>query len=81
MSWGYRVVRYKNGGGYGLHEVYYDDAGLPWGMTEKPTGFACDKDEGPTGIEEQLLMAIDDARNEEVFDEPEKWPGKSPHMD
>jgi hypothetical protein len=23
MSWNYRIVRYRNGEGFGLHEVFY----------------------------------------------------------
>ena len=77
-TWNYRVVRYRDGSGYGLHEVHYDDAGLPWGMTTNPAGFACDIDEGPNGIIESLLMARTDARKRPVLDEPENWRGRNP---
>jgi hypothetical protein len=78
VSWNYRIVRYKNGSGFGLHEVYYDANGDAWGMTSDPAGFTCDLDEGPKSIVEQLLTARVDARKRPVFDEPETWPGKAP---
>jgi hypothetical protein len=80
MSWNYRIVRYHDGEGFGLHEVFYDDAGLPWGMTENPASFVCGTDEGPAGIRESLLRARFAAIKHPIFDEPEerKWPGKPP---
>jgi hypothetical protein len=80
MSWNYCIVRYRNGEGFGLHEVFYDDDGLPWGMTEKPAAFVSGTDEGPAGIKASLLRARVDAIKRPVFDEPEegKWPGKPP---
>ena len=41
MSWNYRIVEYRDGSGFGLHEVFYDDKGQPWSMTEQPASFAC----------------------------------------
>jgi hypothetical protein len=37
-TWGYRVVEYRGDDEttYGIHEVYYDGAGVPKGMTETP---------------------------------------------
>jgi len=80
MSWNYRIVRYRSGEGFGLHEVFYDDDGLPWGMTENPATFVSGTDEGPAGIKGSLLRARVDAIKRPVFDEPEegKWPGKPP---
>ena len=78
MSWNYRIVRYKDGSGFGLHEVYYDAEGEPWGMTKEPCSFVCDADEGPQGINAALLTARTDARRRPVLDEPKKWPGKTP---
>jgi hypothetical protein len=78
MSWNYRIVRYRDNQGFGLHEVYYDSDGLAWTMTEKPASFVCDVDEGAQGIKQSLLMARVDAIKRPVFDEPEVWPGKSP---
>lgn len=33
MTWNYRIVRYKERSGFGLHEIYYDDDGKECGMT------------------------------------------------
>jgi hypothetical protein len=70
MSWNYRVVRYKDGSGYGVHEVYYDGAGKACSMTEQPIPFRGDtlKD-----IRESLKMANADAKRQPIFDEPENW--------
>lgn len=76
--WNYRVVRYRNQGGYGLHEVYYDDDGLPWSMTREPASFVSDFAEGPEAIAGALLTARVDAKKRPVLDEPKKWPGKNP---
>jgi hypothetical protein len=71
MSWNYRLVRYKDDPeSIGLHEVFYNDAGEAWAMTERPVGFA-----GPN-VEEvvaSLELALRDAKNKPVFQEPEKW--------
>ena len=77
-TWNYRVVRYKDESGFGLHEVFYDDAGLPWAMTKNPISFVCDLHEGPAGIVGALLTARVDAKKRGVLDESKKWPGKNP---
>jgi hypothetical protein len=73
MVWNYRIVKYKDGKAYGLHEVYYNEAGEACGMTAEPTGFCCDIEEGPESIIEGLTMALKDAQKHPVFDEPEVW--------
>ena len=80
MSWNDRIVQYRDGAGYGLHEVFYDDAGKPWSMTEAPIGFSCDLDEGPEGIRDSIDMAFADSRREPVLIQPEtgQWPGRNP---
>lgn len=78
MSWNYRVVRYPNNEGFGLHEVYYDKEGQPWGMTEEPARFVCSADEGPGGVKGSLLMARVDAIKRPTLDLPAIWPGKAP---
>ena len=35
MTWNHRVLRYEDGT-FGIHEVYYNDDGEPWGFTESP---------------------------------------------
>lgn len=76
--WNYRIVRYRDGSGFGLHEVYYDDAGRPFGMTENPIGFCCDSEEGSAGIRGSLKLAIEGACGKAVMDEPSVWPGGKP---
>ena len=78
MSWNYRVVRYRENKGFGLHEVYYDKDGEPWGMTENPASFTCDAEEGAAGVKGSLLIARVDSIKRPVFDEPQTWPGKAP---
>lgn len=73
--WNYRIVKYRNGDGYGLHEVHYDDDGLPYAMTKRPTCFV---GADPKEIVDGLVMARTDARKRPVFDQPKKWPGKAP---
>lgn len=77
MSWNYRIVHYKDNQGFGLHEVFYDSDGRPWSMTAEPVGFACDEDEGPEGVRDDLIMALRDAEKP-VFEEPVVWPGRAP---
>ena len=50
MTWNYRIIRYKGSGHYGLHEVYYDDAGKPVSMTERAVGFTADAGDSPDDI-------------------------------
>jgi hypothetical protein len=68
-TWNYRIVRYTNGG-LGLHEVYYDEAGMITGRTENPCSFACDEEEGPEGIIGSLEMALKDAKEKAVVQDP-----------
>ena len=71
MTWNYRIIRYQESAGYGLHEVYYSDTGEPRSRTLNPTGFACDDAEGAAGIIESLEMALADARKHPVLDDSE----------
>ncbi len=77
--WNYRLVRYVDGSGFGLHEVYYGDDKLPRAMTEDPISFACDLEEGPNGVRKSITQAHKDAIGRPIFDEPAKgsWPSKS----
>lgn len=77
MSWNYRIVKYKDGSGYGLHEVFYDDNGVPSGMTKNPAGFVSSEYEGPAGIHESMMMARTDAIRRPVLEEPD-WLGTPP---
>lgn len=76
MTWNYRIIHYRNGGGYGLQEVFYDADGEPWGMASAE--FNSHEDEGPDAVIGALYDAIDDGRQREVLEEPETWPGKGP---
>lgn len=70
MSWNYRIVRYANGTGYGLHEVHYDADGNPIRMTTGPAGFVGDS---PEEVRSALMIARGDASRRQVFDEPTEW--------
>jgi len=79
MTWNYRIVKYRNGSGYGLHEVFYDDRDRPITMTDDPIGFAAEPEEGPEGVVESLRMAlraVENVRSIPPLDEPEEWPGE-----
>jgi hypothetical protein len=80
MSWNYRIVKYRRkGAGYGLHEVYYDEKGQPWGMTTEPATFVCDDGEEPrAAIYGALLMAQVGARKRPILAQPRRWPGRNP---
>ena len=70
MSWNYRIIRYQGGSGFGLHEVYYNKDGKPWGMTEEAARFVCDIDEdAKEEIKKALEMALKDIQNYEVLNE------------
>lgn len=81
--WNYRIVKYVTGDGFGLHEVYYDDAGQPWAMTERPATFQTDESEDENAVRRMLQLALDDAQKRPVLVEPRKgqWPGKAPALD
>lgn len=76
MTWNYRIIKYKDGSGYGLHEVFYDKSGRPAAMTVDPINFSTDSEEGPNGIVSSLSMALADAIARGVFEEPEEWQGE-----
>ena len=50
-------------------------------MTTRPIAFTADSDDGPGGIADAMELAIKDARERPVFDEPSRWPGRVPGMD
>jgi hypothetical protein len=67
-TWNYRIIRYKGDNGFGLHEVHYDEVGLPIAMTESPATFACDDEEGPAGVVKSLERALKAAQELPVLD-------------
>lgn len=73
MTWNYRIVKYRDGKGYGLHEVYYNEVGRAENMTAEPTSFCADAEDGPEDIAKTLATALKDALCRPVFDEPEEW--------
>lgn len=64
-TWNYRLVKYKDGCGYGVHEVYYNLAGQPTDMTENPVGFTEDT---PEQVFTQMETALKDARERPILD-------------
>lgn len=70
MSWNYRIVKYADGTGFGLHEVHYDKDGHEISMTENPAAFVGDTLEE---LRSSLMMAKLDADKRPVFVEPEGW--------
>lgn len=75
-TWNYRIVRtLKDRNSYSIHIVHYDEKGEPWAMTERPIYFS---GESPEGTIKSLDMALNDAKNYPVFEEPEMWPGEGP---
>ena len=69
MSWNYRLVKYHNGG-YGVHEVYYNDRGIPTSMTERPVTFAFDT---ASDVIDSLKLAIKDIQTKGVFIPLKGW--------
>jgi len=67
MVWNYRVIKYADGR-FGLHEVYYDDDGIPTGRTVDPM-LIVDADEGVPAIIRELEMAVGDVKNRTVLDD------------
>jgi len=70
MNWNYRIVKYKNGSGFGLHEVFYNKEGATSGITESPVKFAGDT---PQAIREDLELALRDVSKNQLLVEPDVW--------
>lgn len=70
MTWNYRIVKYFDGSGFGLHEVHYDSDGVPKSMTKEPVRFT---GETPEEIRESMVLARSDASRRSVLDEPAEW--------
>ena len=68
MTWNYRIIHYT-AGGYGLHEVFYDDKGEVEGWTDQAIDFGCDEDEGKEGVIKSLKLALKDAKRQPVMEE------------
>ena len=70
--WNYRIVRYRDGSGYGLHEVHYDAYGSVVLMGARPAAFVLYEDEDVGGIVASLERALRDAREGSVIEEFEQ---------
>lgn len=81
MSWEFRLVHHTQDDQewYAIHEVYTDDGGKPWSMTEDPVTFVGDS---KADVIESLQRALRSSQAMNVFEVPEpgKWPGKAPNM-
>ena len=66
MTWNYRIIRHDqdNPEWYGLHEVYYNEAGAVEGWTEDSIDFVGDSAEDLT---RSIEMALSDARHHAVL--------------
>lgn len=69
MSWNYRIIKYKDHDTYGLHEVHYKDD-KPISMTIHPARF---RGETPAELISAMELALKDAKERPVFEEPENW--------
>lgn len=59
MTWNYRLMRHRGPGDeitLAVHEVYYDESGVPNGWTEKPVSFG---GHTPEDVIESLRRAIE----------------------
>jgi hypothetical protein len=65
MSWSYRILKYADNDGYGLHEVYFDANNQVTGWTER----AITVSDTPKGIVDQLLQMRLCAKHRPVLDE------------
>jgi hypothetical protein len=70
--WNYRLVRKAAGDEafFAVHEVYYNDAGEPTGMTDDAVSFGGDT---PEEVATALELALRDVRERPVFDPPAAW--------
>ena len=77
--WTYQIVKYKNGSGFGLHEVFYNGDDTPWGRTDNPEvldHLGPDIDDEPVtaeGLKQSMAVMLADAIRHDVLEEPEEW--------
>lgn len=70
MTWNYRIVEYKNGTGFGLHEVHYNKDGEPISMTDNPAAFVGASREV---VYDSLVRAKMDAMRRPVLQDRPEW--------
>ena len=68
MTWNYRIIHYQQGG-YGLHEMFYNELGVIDGWTKEAVDFGCEEDEGKDGIISSLELALNDVKTADVIEE------------
>ena len=78
MTWNFRLIRHSEGPAplwYAVHEVFYNDAGEPFTMTEDPVDIT---GESPAEVQKYLEMVQQDIRRLPILDMRRmKW-AKSP---
>ena len=52
-TWNYRIIKYKDDDGFGLHEVYYTN-GTPHSRTKRPTSIGISRAEVITDVKRML---------------------------
>ena len=78
--WIFQIVQYRDGSGFGLHEVFYTGDEEPWGRTDDPevlNHLGPDIDDEPVtaeGLKQNMAMMLADAIQHDVLIEPEEWP-------
>ncbi|MCW1383535.1 hypothetical protein OLX02_11970 [Novosphingobium sp. KCTC 2891] len=65
MAWTYRIV--DHGEHFVLHEVDLGEDGAVRDWVRRSIDFACDRDEGATGILSSLQVALAEARNAPIM--------------
>ena len=76
--WIFQIVKYKDGSGFGLHEVYYNGDELPWSRSTEPEKLCIGpgtKDDPVTaeGLRRDMALMLADAIRHDVLMEPEEW--------
>lgn len=76
--WIYQIVQYKDGSGFGLHEVYYNANDEPWGRADDPEVLCIGpgtEDDPVTaeGLRWDMALMLADAIRHDVLEEPEEW--------
>ncbi|MCK5602735.1 hypothetical protein KAR91_12720 [Candidatus Pacearchaeota archaeon] len=77
--WIYQIVQYRDGSGFGLHEVFYNGDEEPWGRTDDPEvlrhGPGTEDDPVTAeGLKRKMALMLADAIRHDVLEEPEEWP-------
>ena len=68
-QWNYRLVKYADGSGFGVHEVYYEND-KQIGMTETPETL---RGKGRKRLKKNIAMMLADVMRQPVLDELQAW--------